>query len=279
MKLLQLYEDVCVLPDQDLVQENANVDGKSPLGKLARLSSEVSKELSQTYLMSERSKQAVTDNFLYVHDADYYITGSTTCCQIPLGQLLKDGFNTGHGTIRSPKDIRSAMALASIILQANQNMQHGGQAFPMFDVDLAPYVEKTYERQLSRLQSLPVDWEETQLETLAEEETISATYQACEAFIHNANSMHSRGGGQVPFVSINYGTDTSKWGRILIRELLRATERGLGNGETPIFPIQIFKVKEGINFHENDPNVDLFREACRVTGKRLFPNFSFIDAP
>ncbi|MBR3215384.1 MAG: anaerobic ribonucleoside-triphosphate reductase, partial [Exiguobacterium sp.] len=181
MKLLQLYEDVCVLPDQDLVQENANVDGKSPLGKLARLSSEVSKELSQTYLMSERSKQAVTDNYLYVHDADYYITGSTTCCQIPLGQLLKDGFHTGHGTIRSPKDIRSAMALASIILQANQNMQHGGQAFPMFDVDLAPYVEKTYERQLSRLQSLPVDWEETQLETLAEEETISATYQACEA--------------------------------------------------------------------------------------------------
>ncbi|WP_214816040.1 anaerobic ribonucleoside triphosphate reductase [Exiguobacterium sp. s59] len=279
MKLLRLYEDVCVLPDQDLVQENANVDGKSPLGKLARLSSEVSKELSQTYLMSEQSKQAVTDNFLYVHDADYYITGSTTCCQIPLGQLLKDGFHTGHGTIRSPKDIRSAMALASIILQANQNMQHGGQAFPMFDVDLAPYVEKTYKRQLSRLQSLPVDWDEAQLETLAEEETISATYQACEAFIHNANSMHSRGGGQVPFVSINYGTDTSKWGRILIRELLRATERGLGNGETPIFPIQIFKVKEGINFNDGDPNVDLFREACRVTGKRLFPNFSFIDAP
>lgn len=277
--MLQLYEDVCVLPDQDLVQENANVDGKSPLGKLARLSSEVSKQLSTTYLLSERTRQAVADNFLYIHDADYYVTGSTTCCQIPLGELLTNGFHTGHGTIRPPQDIRSAMALASIILQANQNMQHGGQAFPMFDVDLAPYVEKTYERQLERLKKLPVEWSTEQLLEVAETETIMATYQACEAFIHNANSMHSRGGGQVPFVSINYGTDTSRWGRIFIRELLHATERGLGNGETPIFPIQIFKVKEGVNFHENDPNVDLFRLACRVTGKRLFPNFSFVDAP
>lgn len=279
MNLIRLYEDVCVLPDQDLVQENANVDGKSPLGKLARLSSEVSKELATTYLLSERSRRAVADNFLYIHDADYYVTGSTTCCQIPLGDLLMNGFHTGHGTIRPPKDIRSAMALASIILQANQNMQHGGQAFPMFDVDLAPYVEKTYERHLERLRHLPVELTDTEMRTIAEEETITATYQACEAFIHNANSMHSRGGGQVPFVSINYGTDTSRWGRIFIRELLRATERGLGNGETPIFPIQIFKVKEGVNFHEGDPNIDLFKLACRVTGKRLFPNFSFIDAP
>lgn len=277
--MLQLYKDVCVLPDQDLVQENANVDGKSPLGKLARLSSEVSKQLSTTYLLSERSRQAVEDNFLYIHDADYYVTGSTTCCQIPLGDLLANGFHTGHGTIRPPQDIRSAMALASIILQANQNMQHGGQAFAKFDVDLAPYVEKTYERQLERLKKLPVEWTTEQLLETAESETIAATYQACEAFIHNANSMHSRGGGQVPFISINYGTDTSRWGRIFIRELLRATERGLGNGETPIFPIQIFKVKEGVNFHEDDPNVDLFRLACRVTGKRLFPNFSFVDAP
>lgn len=279
MNLYQLYEDVCVIPDQDLVQENANVDGKSPLGKLARLSSEISKELSSTYLLSERVKKAVNENYLYIHDADYYLTGSTTCCQIPLGKLLKNGFHTGHGTIRPPQDIRSAMALASIILQANQNMQHGGQAFPMFDVDLAPYVEKTYTRQIERLKRLPVQLSDEQLKEVAEAETVTATYQACEAFIHNANSMHSRGGGQVPFVSINYGTEVSIWGRVFIRELLRATERGLGNGETPIFPIQIFKVKEGINFNEEDPNVDLFKEACRISGKRLFPNFSFIDAP
>ncbi|TCI24988.1 anaerobic ribonucleoside triphosphate reductase [Exiguobacterium sp. SH3S2] len=277
--MLQLYNDVCVLPDQDLIQENANVDGKSPLGKLARLSSEVSKQLSTTYLLSERSRLAIRDNYLYVHDADYYVTGSTTCCQIPLGELLANGFHTGHGTIRPPQDIRSALALASIILQANQNMQHGGQAFPMFDVDLAPYVEKTYERQLERLNGLPIELTVEQKQQIAEAETVSATYQACEAFIHNANSMHSRGGGQVPFVSINYGTDTSRWGRVFIRELLKATERGLGNGETPIFPIQIFKVKEGVNFNDGDPNVDLFRHACRVTGKRLFPNFSFVDAP
>ena len=100
-----------------------------------------------------------------------------------------------------------------------------------------------------------------------------------EALIHNLNTMHSRAGAQIPFSSINYGTDTSVEGRMVIKNLLLSTERGLGNGETPIFPIQIFKVKEGINYNEGDPNYDLFKLACRVSAKRLFPNFSFIDAP
>lgn len=110
-------------------------------------------------------------------------------------------------------------------------------------------------------------------------ETEKATYQAMEALVHNLNTMHSRAGAQIPFSSINYGTDTSSEGRMLIKNLLLATEAGLGNGETPIFPIQIFKVKEGINFNEGDPNYDLFKMACRCSAKRLFPNFSFIDAP
>ncbi len=110
-------------------------------------------------------------------------------------------------------------------------------------------------------------------------ETEKATYQAMEALVHNLNTMHSRAGAQIPFSSINYGTDTSSEGRMLIRNLLLATEAGLGNGETPIFPIQIFKVKEGVNFNEGDPNYDLFKMACRCSAERLFPNFSFIDAP
>ena len=105
------------------------------------------------------------------------------------------------------------------------------------------------------------------------------TLQSMEAFIHNLNTMHSRAGAQVPFSSLNYGTDTSPEGRMVMRRLLDATERGLGNGETPIFPIQIFKVKEGINYNPGDPNYDLFQQSIRVSGKRLFPNFSFIDAP
>jgi ribonucleoside-triphosphate reductase len=111
------------------------------------------------------------------------------------------------------------------------------------------------------------------------EETDRATYQAMEALIHNLNTMHSRAGAQVPFSSINYGTDTSPEGRLVIKNIMLATESGLGYGETPIFPIQIFKIKEGVNYNPGEPNYDLFKLACRVSAKRLFPNFSFIDAP
>lgn len=113
----------------------------------------------------------------------------------------------------------------------------------------------------------------------ADAETDRRTYQAMEAFVHNLNTMHSRAGAQIPFSSINYGTDTSPEGRLVIKNLLLATEAGLGNGETPIFPIHIFKVKEGVNYNPEDPNYDLFKLACRVSAKRLFPNFSFLDAP
>ena len=113
----------------------------------------------------------------------------------------------------------------------------------------------------------------------ANKETDRATYQAMEAFVHNLNTMHSRAGAQIPFSSINYGTDTTPEGRMVIKNVLLATEAGLGDGETPIFPIHIFKVKEGINYNHEDPNYDLFKLACRVSAKRLFPNFSFIDAP
>lgn len=191
--------------------------------------------------------------------------------------MLANGFHTGHGHMRQPQDIKSALALSSIIFQANQNMQHGGQSFALFDIDLAPYVRKTVKRHKKRLQSYPLTKE--QIEEFAWKETENDTYQACEAFVHNSNSMHSRGGGQVPFISINYGTDTSKEGRLLIKQLLKATQAGLGKGETPIFPIQIFKMKKGVNFEECDPNYDLFELALETTAERLFPNFSFLDAP
>ena len=110
-------------------------------------------------------------------------------------------------------------------------------------------------------------------------DTDKKTYQAMKALVHNLNTMHSRAGAQIPFSSINYGTDTSPEGRMVMRNLLLATEAGLGNGETPIFPIQIFKVKEGVNYNPGDPNYDLFKQACKVSAERLFPNFSFIDAP
>ncbi|PGB06603.1 anaerobic ribonucleoside triphosphate reductase [Bacillus toyonensis] len=263
--------------DQDLMQENANVDGRSPMGMMGNFASESAKHYVREHLLSKQVKEAINQNILYPHDLDFYATGTTTCSQIPLAQLLKNGFHTGHGHMRQPQDIKSALALSSIILQANQNMQHGGQSLAMFDIDLAPYVSKTFEKNKKKLSDYPLTKE--QIEEFAWKETENDTYQACEAFIHNSNSMHSRGGGQVPFISINYGTDTSKEGRLLIKQLLRATQAGLGKSETPIFPIQIFKLKKGVNFEEKDPNYDLFELALETTAKRLFPNFSFLDAP
>ncbi len=133
---------------------------------------------------------------------------------------------------------------------------------------LSKYVDKAT---IEKIQNFTVKY--------TDKETIKATYQAMESFIHNLNTMHSRAGAQVPFSSINYGLDTTPEGRLVMEQLLLATEAGLGNGETPIFPIQIFKVKEGINYNEKDPNYDLLKLSMRVSAKRLFPNYSFIDAP
>ncbi len=139
------------------------------------------------------------------------------------------------------------------------------------ETELQLFVEKYGEKLANKIQKFAFD--------RANKETDRSVYQAMEAFVHNLNTMHSRAGAQIPFSSINYGTDTSPEGRLVVKNVLLATEAGLGNGETPIFPIHIFKVKEGINYNKDDINYDLFKLACRVSAKRLFPNFSFLDAP
>ncbi|WP_079710628.1 anaerobic ribonucleoside triphosphate reductase [Paraliobacillus ryukyuensis] len=276
--LLEALDQIVDSSNQDLIQENANVDGQSPMGQMSKFASEAAKHYAKQFMLSPSVTEAMENNFIHPHDLDFMPTGTTTCCQIPLGEILKNGFNTGHGYMREPNDILSAMALASIIFQSNQNMQHGGQSYPMFDVDLAPYVHKTFEKHNKRIARYTTNLTDEERAKAAWQETDRDVYQACEAFVHNCNSMHSRGGGQVPFVSVNYGTDTSKEGRLLIKNLLLATKAGLGNGETPIFPIQIFKMKKGINFEPGEPNHDLYQLALETTAKRLFPNFSFIDA-
>ncbi|MFY9482934.1 MAG: anaerobic ribonucleoside triphosphate reductase, partial [Tissierellaceae bacterium] len=268
---------------------------------------------------------------IHIHDLDF-LTLTTTCCQIDIIDLFKNGFSTGHGYLREPQNIHSYASLACIAIQSNQNDQHGGQSIPNFDYGMAIGVRKTYIKDYRRnlkksivlLSDLDLDENIDYIFNILEKEygltpsiadneaylekeaaylqeilndeklvkkvqdfalrtaykdTDEKTYQAMEALIHNLNTMHSRAGAQIPFSSINYGTDTSVEGRMVIKNLLLSTEAGLGNGETPIFPIQIFKVKEGINYNEGDSNYDLFKLACRVSAKRLFPNFSFIDAP
>ncbi|ADO60021.1 anaerobic ribonucleoside triphosphate reductase [Paenibacillus polymyxa] len=280
---LSELDDVIQGSNKDLINENANTDGISPMGMMSLIASITSKRYTEEKLLSKEAWEAYRNGYIHIHDLDFYTTGTTTCCQIPLAKILKNGFNTGHGHMREPKNIMSAMALTSIILQSNQNQQHGGQSIPMFDYDLSKYVRLTFEKKLSEVSELLEQFGETNYKEkavqIAWDKTDQEVYQACEAFIHNSNSMHSRGGSQTPFISINLGTDTSNEGRMITKNILLATQAGLGDGETPIFPIIVFKVKEGVNFNPEDKNYDLYKLSLITTSKRLFPNYVFIDAP
>jgi anaerobic ribonucleoside-triphosphate reductase len=230
-------------------RENANISN-SPSAKMLQIASAASKSYYLNRLIPEHMATAHIKGDIHIHDLDFY--GKTlTCVQIPLAKLLKNGFNNGHGYIRPPRRPASAAALAAIILQSSQNDMHGGQSFAFFDSDMAPFMEGVKEEEI---------------------------YQAMEAFIYNLNSMHSRAGAQVPFSSLNIGTDTTHAGRMVTKNLLLAYEKGLGHGENPIFPNIIFRVKEGVNLNKNDPNYDLFKLAIRVASQRLNPTFSFMDA-
>jgi ribonucleoside-triphosphate reductase len=282
--------------DNDLKRENANIDGDTAMGTMLRYGSEGAKRFNEIFVLRPEQAAAHKEGDIHIHDMDF-LTLTTTCCQIDLDALFKNGFGTGHGTLREPNHVQSYAALACIAIQANQNDQHGGQSVANFDYAMAPGVKKTYAqlyvRNLEKARALLADdslfpnlSEKNREERVqafarqeAEREIQRATYQAMEALVHNLNTMHSRAGAQIPFSSLNYGTDTSPEGRLVTKNLLLATEAGLGNGETPIFPVSIFKVKEGINYNPGDPNYDLFHLACRVSAKRLFPNFAFIDAP
>lgn len=304
----------------DAKRENANIDGDTSMGMMLQFGSTLSKEFAKCYKMKEKFATLHDDGVIHIHDMDFLPMGTTTCCQIDLSELYKDGFSTGHGFLRTPNSIGSYAALAAIAIQSNQNDQHGGQSVPAFDFYMAPGVIKTYKKELKQAiydyldlegflnfikfekiekeinKATSIGFDISVLDKYAKEEekilklfrlankkalekTNRATYQAMEGFIHNLNTMHSRAGAQVPFSSINFGTDTSLEGRMVIKNFLLATNAGLGHGETPIFPVSIFKVKEGINYNKKDPNYDLFHLACEVSAKRLFPNFSFIDAP
>ena len=306
--------------EDDAKRENANVDGDTAMGTMLQYGSTISKEFAKAYLMKTKFSEAHDDGDIHIHDMDFLAMGTTTCMQIELDRLFKNGFSTGHGYLRRPNDIMSYSALAAIAIQSNQNDQHGGQSIPAFDFYMAPGVLKTFKKQLKqqiydlldytgltsfvnmdkvstiidKLNSIEFDisifesfykdsdsvyrlFEKSYEKAL--EKTNRITYQAMEAFVHNLNTMHSRAGAQVPFSSINFGTDTSAEGRMVTENFLLAINEGLGHGETPIFPVSIFKVKEGINYNKEDKNYDLFKLACKVSAKRLFPNFSFIDAP
>jgi ribonucleoside-triphosphate reductase len=296
-KVKAIFDSITILQakDSDLKRDNANINGDSPMGAMLQYGANSAKEYNLEYLVRPEIAELHRSGWLHIHDLDFY-AWTTTCTQIELRKLFKNGFNTGHGHLRAPKSIGSYAALAAIAIQSNQNDQHGGQSVVDFDYAMAEGVRYTYQKylkeatdigksilcgvnitvsQLNNYKERAHEW----IRDYAMKKTTRDTYQAMEGFVHNLNTMHSRAGAQVPFSSINYGTDTSWEGRLAIEQLLLATEAGLGQGETPIFPIQIFRVKEGVNYNPEDPNYDLFKLAMKVSAKRLFPNFAFIDAP
>lgn len=261
----------------DEKRSNANINGDSPMGAMLQYGANAAKEYYLENMVKSAHAYLHREGYIHIHDLDFY-AWTTTCCQIDLLELFHGGFDTGHGHLREPKSIGSYAALAAIAIQANQNDQHGGQSIVNFDYAMAEGVKLTYKRYEEEAVTLFPNEPEKQ-RSYSMTKTRRDTYQAMEGIIHNLNTMHSRAGAQVPFSSINYGMDTSWAGRLAVEQLLLATEAGLGNGETPIFPIQIFRVKEGVNYNPGDPNYDLFKHAIRCSAKRLFPNFSFIDAP
>ena len=298
-KMTSNFFDIINAKNNDVTRENANMNADSPAGMMMKFSSESTKPFVDDYLLSEKTRDAVEHNLLHIHDKDYYPTKSLTCVQHPLDKILQYGFTAGHGESRPAKRIETASVIACISLETAQNEMHGGQAIPAFDFYLAPFVRSSFIEELKYLEAYDgedysdlydakfPDYVTCELTGMTGKErvlhhainrTVGRVHQAMEAFIHNMNTIHSRGGNQVVFSSINYGTDTTAEGRCIIREILKATYEGVGNGATAIFPIQIWKKKKGVSYLPTDPNYDLYKYACTVTARRFFPNFVNLDA-
>ena len=298
-QMKHVMDGIVAIDKNDVNLSNANMSSHTPAGQMMTFASEVTKDYTYKYLLPKRFAEAHQLGDIHIHDLDYYPTKTTTCIQYDMDDLFERGFRTKNGSIRTPQSIQSYATLATIIFQTNQNEQHGGQAIPAFDFYLAPYVRNSFIEEVKVLEEItgedykhlyhfPIkDYVRIELDGLSGDErvlqhainrTVSRVHQSMEAFIHNMNTIHSRGGNQVVFSSVNYGTDTSAEGRCIIREMLTSTYRGVGSGGTAIFPIQIWKKKRGVNYLPQDPNYDLYVFACKVSARRFFPNFINLDA-
>ena len=298
-KTNEIFETIIQAQANDITRENANMNADTPAGMMMKFASEATKSYVDECLLSDPVREAVAGNYIHIHDKDYYPTKSLTCIQHPLDVILEHGLKAGHGESRPAKRIETAAVLACISMETVQNEMHGGQAIPAFDFYLAPFVRKTFEEEVDKVCALMnADFEDLKTAKIddylkrdltglqgrdralqhAVNQTVGRVHQAMEAFVHNMNTIHSRGGNQVVFSSINYGTDTSAEGRCIIREILNTTYEGVGNGSTAIFPIQIWKKKRGVSYLPEDPNYDLYKFACKVSARRFFPNFLNLDA-
>ena len=295
----EIFQEIIDAQANDITRENANMNTDTPAGMMMKFASESTKSYVDNCMLSDDVRAAVQNGYIHIHDKDYYPTKSLTCIQHPLDKILEHGLKAGHGESRPAKRIETASVLACISMETVQNEMHGGQAIPAFDYYLAPFVRLTFKEELKKLEAYDnksyahlydkkvSDYLRRDLTGMTGDEravqqamnqTVGRVHQAMEAFVHNMNTIHSRGGNQVVFSSINYGTDTSAEGRCIIREILNTTYEGVGNGSTAIFPIQIWKKKRGVSYLPTDPNYDLYKFSCKVSARRFFPNFLNLDA-
>ncbi len=299
-KSREIFQEIIDAQATEITRENANMNADTPAGMMMKFASESTKSYVDECMLSDDVKEAVMKNYIHIHDKDYYPTKSLTCIQHPLDKILEDGFFAGHGESRPAKRIETASILGCISMETVQNEMHGGQAIPAFDFYMAPFVRRSFQEELdkigeingedyTRLYDVKIDdYLKRDLVGIQGDDrviqhainmTVARVHQSMEACVHNMNSIHSRGGNQVVFSSINYGTDTSAEGRCVIREILNTTYEGVGNGSTAIFPIQIWKKKRGVSYLPEDRNYDLYKFACKVSARRFFPNFVNLDAP
>lgn len=259
-------------PGDNERRSNANINSDNPMGAMLQYGASLSK---REYLadIPERFALAHNKGYIHIHDLDFYDL-ATTCCHISIDKL----FTTGFGNMRPPKRIQSAFMQLCIAIQSNQNDQYGGQSIIDYDIGLPKIIVGRYIKLLN----------DGHTKDKATELVMEEVEQGCESMIHNLNTMNSRAGAQVPFSSINYGLgpayfreigdeESEYWAEILLKATFKATLRGLANGETARYPIQIYRVKNGVNLNKSDPYYHITEEALLCTAKRAYPNYIFMD--
>lgn len=295
-----------ILNAKGIENANANVDEGSFSGKNSKITSHFLKEYALTHLISPEVAQAHRDGLLYIHDLDNYASGMHNCLNIDFQDLFEKngGFCTRNGDVRKPNDIMTFFQLVAVVFQCESQVQFGGVGANKIDYDAAPYVAITFKKAFKDALIDLHDFDEEEVDMvmnnlgddcklenafimeaypheyrIAERHTVRKTQQAAESLYHNLNTLESRAGSQVPFTSINFGTDISPEGRLVSRSLLQASINGIGKyNVTSIFPISIFKHKKGVNANPEDPNYDLKQLAIKSLSKRIYPNFANLDA-
>lgn len=276
--LMKAIEDIA----KETTRDNANV-GNSPSAKMLQIGSEASKWFTLNKVIPKKITKAHLEGRIHIHDLDYF-EKTINCIQMDLAEILERGFDAGRGYIRPPKSIGSACALSAIVLQSNQNDMYGGQSFDDFDNDIAPYIKSTENKLWKDADLLVQTLGDSQIENhksygdYIQSRLVREVFQAMEGFVYNLNTMHSRAGAQTPFSSLNIGCPRDEYAAMACEQFLLAFEKGLGKGETPLFPNVVFRVKDGVNGKPGDPYYYLFRLALRVAAKRMNPTFSFMDS-